>query len=663
MADAKASEVSCISEDAATASTASFPSPLASKDPIASQLETPLESQTPLVSKQAPIYDPASIRRAERMGRFLEGKQNCTAGADKYAHYSFMECERCRLQFRRMLEQRGGSVIGGWKLLDINNDCKLSFFEFSRACAKHLDVKAVRELWFAMDLDRSGYVSLREVDPALDDELRVMGALIRNRFGSVNEAWRTLNKSNVPRVSEHDFVRVCNELNFPGDARSVFAELGNKSLGMSKKEFIYLNHWVAPKLSFRQEVRRDVEPEAKMSRWEKTRSEPVLLPGLDARRRKTLSQEFKDLLLKSYVNFVRAWRQGLDIDHNNRLEYKEFVRAVKDVGFAGKPRELWQELDLNGNGWVSLWELDAETAQRLLHFKAAAEATHLCWEAAWHEAMDVREDDRVKLLDFKEGCKQIKYRGETNKLFELLDVDQNKYLTWETVAWLDTMFEEEQVSVKAPAAKVTDASGFILANKYKTPTVQQRRRAETNARNHRNRAKQFEGRARGEIPGSSAAAGTSMFQPGAIFTKSTSLPALQPEKDMSQTQSSFFSQTSTSTSFHRTGASFHREGIPAKTTFNSSQLSHDYEMTPIEEPEWLLVAEGRASVPVAPAKMNLSFPLAPQAPGKGGWPCKRLNLIDPSWGGTKDIGQSLSEKTRRACTLHNLTRWRKQAQD
>ncbi len=37
------------------------------------------------------------------------------------------------------------------------------------------------------------------------------------------------------------------------------------------------------------------------------------------------------------------------------MDYNEFSVAVKDVGYAGNAKELWQELDVNKNGYVSLW--------------------------------------------------------------------------------------------------------------------------------------------------------------------------------------------------------------------------------------------------------------------------------------------------------------------
>lgn len=66
-------------------------------------------------------------------------------------------------------------------------------------------------------------------------------------------------------------------------------------------------------------------------------------------------KRFMDCLLRSYGNVVRAWRHGLDRDHNDKMDFAEFSSAVRDVGYAGSARELWAELDLNGNGYVSLW--------------------------------------------------------------------------------------------------------------------------------------------------------------------------------------------------------------------------------------------------------------------------------------------------------------------
>ena len=78
-------------------------------------------------------------------------------------------------------------------------------------------------------------------------------------------------------------------------------------------------------------------------------------------------------------------------------------------------------------------------------------------------------------------------------------------------------------------------------------------------------------------------------------------------------------------------------------------------------PDWLLVAEGRMKSPEPKIKADLSFPLAPQCPGKGGWPCRKLNLVDSFWGGSKDIGKLLSPMSHSACLPENLERWKHQS--
>jgi len=64
-------------------------------------------------------------------------------------------------------------------------------------------------------------------------------------------------------------------------------------------------------------------------------------------------QHFKELLLRSYGNILRAWRQCLDRDGNGTLDFKEFSKACADVGYAGSRRELWNDLDADGSGGVS----------------------------------------------------------------------------------------------------------------------------------------------------------------------------------------------------------------------------------------------------------------------------------------------------------------------
>lgn len=348
-------------------------------------------------------------------------------GRGQGAALSLEEREKIRVDFHRLLTQKYGSIVSAWKAIDSNQDGKLSFFEFLRACQSLGVSDGARRIFGALDVDRSGFISLAEVDAAIAEMMTSLAVTIWSSFGTVEKAWQALfNRRGALRISFQEFQAAAHELGFRGNAAHLFDELASDraSSGMSRKEFGFLHVWISQGQPDR------IGSEERESRWAKpTKVSQEGLPPVGGRSVKDWRQQFKTLLLKSYKNYIRAWRQGLDRDHNGHLDYDEFKLAVKDIGFAGNVRELWRQLDDNGNGVVSLWELDMPTAQLLKEFNDCAEASFGSWQITWNEVMDVRGDDRVKIADFRFGCQKMGYRGDISALFDLLDVDCTKFLS------------------------------------------------------------------------------------------------------------------------------------------------------------------------------------------------------------------------------------------
>ncbi|CAE7760549.1 unnamed protein product [Symbiodinium microadriaticum] len=346
------------------------------------------------------------------------------------------DVDRVRTEFRQLCVRHYGSLVGAWKAMDVNSDGRLSYFEFLR------------------------FVSLQELDPLLAQQLGSLAAKLWTLFGSLEEAWRNcFNPTARLRICRDDFVQACESFRFR-HGEVCFAELCSEKArsGMSRKEFGFLHTWLG-----RGPDRGFIDPPP--SRWEKERrpwTPPV--PRLKKFERR---QNFKDCLLRSYGNFVRAWREGLDRDHNHKLDYHEFSTAVKDVGYPGNPRELWEELDLNENGFVSLWELDEPTAELLKAFVDLALAFSGTWRSFWTELLDIRGDDRVRLSEFRDACALIAFDGDVDVLFELLDTDKTKYLSWATTSWLATAEldedDEEEEAAASAAGKSECAAGKVGA--------------------------------------------------------------------------------------------------------------------------------------------------------------------------------------------------------
>eukprot|EP00438_Fugacium_kawagutii_P005675 Skav227805 [mRNA] locus=scaffold948:99109:106548:+ [translate_table: standard] len=177
---------------------------------------------------------------------------------------------------------------------------------------------------------------------------------------------------------------------------------GGAPEGGRRKEFGFLHGWISggtPDIGF-----LDRPP----SRWDLP-VEPWAPPAPDVSKG-SRRKRFMECLLRAYGNMVRAWREGLDRDHNDRLYYSEFNAAAKFVGYAGNPKELWQELDINKKGYVSLWEIDEPTARLLREFVDTACSSFGSWAEFWQNALDVRGDDRVLYPEFRDGCLMLGWK-------------------------------------------------------------------------------------------------------------------------------------------------------------------------------------------------------------------------------------------------------------
>ena len=204
--------------------------------------------------------------------------------------------ERIREWFRQACVRQHGSVVRAWKVMDLNGDARLTYFEFVRGC-KQMDLKNARRIWCA--LGRSGFITLQQVDPKLGEQLGSLAGLIWCMFGTVETAWRTcFNKSGKLRIRHDEFKQACQDVKFKGESWMCFTELCSEkaSNGMSRKEFGFLHSWISPGKPDRGFL------ETTPSRWDLP-TQPWVPP-----QRNTLKNErrkrFKECLLRSYGTFV-----------------------------------------------------------------------------------------------------------------------------------------------------------------------------------------------------------------------------------------------------------------------------------------------------------------------------------------------------------------------
>jgi len=568
--------------------------------------------------------------------------------AGKYPRLTPEECVKARKAFRSLLLKRYHSVIRAWRDFDKNGDGRLSLYEFMRGCQKLGVDRGARRLWEALDVDRSGFVTLQEVDAELAGLLGTLAVCVWSACGSVEKAWKScFNQQGKMRIGPEEFAQGCDAVRFQGDADTAFQALraDKATSGISRQEFAFLELWFV-------ESKEPVSPlHEAVERELATRPAPELPPVQRAAQKgPSPKQQFKALLMSSYGTIVRAWREGLDTDRNGILDWKEFQRACADVGYPGSRRALWNELDVDRSGGVSLKEIDEPVAHMLEAILSCVRKRYNSWESAWHAVMDKRGDDRVERQTFIQGCGVLGYGGNADRLFELLDLDRANYLSLATTAWI----EGAEAADRKPQPEVL--GDIQITGQYKGVTRSQMRQLDFKARDHRLRLQRFASRDRGEVgtagpSPSSAWASRSEgfgFQAGAAGHSSFSASAPRLE------QAGFQAASPSAAKPGKAGARGQDEEQPAL-------------------PDWLLSVESRPSPPSglamagssSLARKGRSRPLSPRSPGVGGWPGSRLRIVDPAWGGSPAVDQDCPELplpvtalSRSAVSEPSLARWR-----
>merc|ERR1719247_2197756 len=286
-------------------------------------------------------------------------------------------------------------------------------------------------LWRRIDKDMSGTMTLSELAPKSSDELADFKHWARQTFGGMKEALIAMDRDHNGKLNMTEFTRACADHGFAcRHLKLVFQCMDTDGAGtIESNEVKWLDKWDPPSFLY-------YEKDAAM--WEK----------------------MKALVIeKNRNNAILAWRKALDKDSSMRMNYDEFLKAVKRLKLDPAtfvPGAMWRAVDRNLSGWVSLREFDQRSFELLGGLR--------CWSLAifgsvsnMFHAIDSNgggdvswKEFSAKLVEFAEKFDIILSEEDVLYMFNGLDLDGQKRLTIDELEFLEKWdlaldLEEEHV--------------------------------------------------------------------------------------------------------------------------------------------------------------------------------------------------------------------------
>jgi Ca2+-binding EF-hand superfamily protein len=173
----------------------------------------------------------------------------------------------------------------------------------------------------------------------------------------------------------------------------------------------------------------------------------------------------RSMLLSRYGTMYAAWRQALDIHEKGQLSFGELCEALRHIGYTGSLKAIFNELDPNKTGFISLKDLDPKQHATIVEYKELVKQKYGNLLSGWVQGIDKNSKGCTDEAVFTEHCKAIGFPGDAKTLFTCLQSDKkSKYLylrDWDIRAFRalsrgdHMMITEEHKEPKKPSAEKT----------------------------------------------------------------------------------------------------------------------------------------------------------------------------------------------------------------
>jgi Ca2+-binding EF-hand superfamily protein len=320
-----------------------------------------------------------------------------------------------RVAFIRHIRRLHGSEVTSWRrVLDSDAKFLVSEGRFRQLC-RQLDFKGdMKALWYSLDPDHDGTLSLEQLSPQAAILLASFRQWIVERFGSCIKLWDARIRSMVGKnIGTVDFGQILSKLECPmiqGEKGKTATKFICRSLDVSGGGFI---------------CKTDLEW---LDKWQPAE---WLTVGPD----EFAWRQLNDVLVNKFGHILKAWFSELDTDNSNKLSWAEFHDACERLKLEGNMGAAWRWLDKDLVGWISLAAIDEESSNLLHSFKEWAESRFGSLPSFFKTVGSSTSTCALSYPELRVACRKFKWEGDAQVLFNCLTKNGDS-VTLKDVAFL-----------------------------------------------------------------------------------------------------------------------------------------------------------------------------------------------------------------------------------
>mmetsp|Transcript_20383 Transcript_20383/g.36478 ORF Transcript_20383/g.36478 Transcript_20383/m.36478 type:complete len:771 (+) Transcript_20383:146-2458(+) len=309
--------------------------------------------------------------------------------------------------FKDFLKRKYGNYVRAWlSALSPDGSMVLQRNHLFKACSNIGWQGDVRILYKAFDKDDSGYISMEELDARAAEILAHFHKFIEEHFGTAVDAFHAIDQFNQKKVKQPEFVAALKTFGFKYSGKTIFQALDHRGMkALVEENFYFLDRWKPPAF-------------------------------LTSAANPNAMEEFKQVLLRAYKNYLKAWRHCLDADSSNRCNYDEFEAACSKLKYQGDVAGAWRALDEDLSGYITLQEIDSVSSEALGVFRRWCDEEFGSVRSAF-QVFDSSGDNEVTYREWRRSLRIYGFEGNASTLFYALDVERNGSLALEEVDFLD----------------------------------------------------------------------------------------------------------------------------------------------------------------------------------------------------------------------------------